>query len=128
LKPGDLFGSADVPEARITHREKLAELERELEMRKNVYAKRVGAGTMSEGQAKRQFAVLQAVVADYRVRPWPQTLELVRTWRDRAEPLTVLGVRANQLHRDELLAVLAFSVDALKRAGLIDPKPEEPPP
>lgn len=120
MTPADMFGTAPAEERRITHVEKLRELEREARQRENVYPKLIERGTLSEERAANQTAILRAVIADYQIQPWPQTRELVRQWRDKAEPLTVLGVKANRLHREELLAVLAFAVGALRGAGLLD--------
>lgn len=91
-------------------------------MRQKNYPKWIEAGRMSEEQAKRQIAALEAVIRTLEIRPWPQVLELTKQWRDKAEGLSVLGVLAPKLHRDELLAVLAFAVDALRKAGIIGGK------
>lgn len=115
----DLFGEAPAATAPVTVREKRDELRRELEMRRALYPKWVEAGRMSEETSARRIALLEAIAADYEIRPWPQTTELVRQWRRAADRLTVLGVRADRMHRDELLAVLAYAVDALRKAGAL---------
>jgi hypothetical protein len=117
--PGEVFGAVENATPRVTHQAKLAELRRELALRKSVYAKQVERGNLDPAKAAAQIALIEAVISDYEIRPWPNTVELVKTWRDAAEPLTVLGIRATKMHREELLAVLAFAVDALKRAGLL---------
>lgn len=128
LDPGDVFGHGQPEAARIPHRDKLAEVRRELALRRRVYPKWVEAGQLGQAQADRQLAALEAIESDYDIQPWPQTRNLVAAWRPRAESLTVLGVRAPKMHRDELLAVLAFAVEVLREAGLVEPAPpnEEP--
>lgn len=120
--PADMFGEKPAEAARIPHRDKLGELKRELEMRRNVYPKLIERGQLSEPNAARQIAILEAIVADMNVQPWPQTRNLVAHWRPKAETLTVLGVPANRMHRDELIAVLAFAVDVMRRHGLLEPE------
>jgi hypothetical protein len=121
-----MFGDNPPDSERIPFRDKLAELKRELELRRNVYPKLIERGQLSEENAARQIRILEAVVADMNVQPWPQTRNLVSYWRPRAESLVVLGVRAAKMHRDELLAVLAFSVDVMRKAGLLEPEKPEP--
>lgn len=118
--PAEVFGEEAPAGERISHKAKLEELRRELAMRKQVYPKQVERAAMSQEEADRRVAALQAIVADYEVQPWPQLRNLVRQWRDRAESLTVAGTRASRLHRDEILAVLAFAVQALRDAGQIE--------
>lgn len=113
---------SDAP--RFSYSAKLGELKRELALRRNVYPGLVQRGKLKPEQAEQQTALLEAVVTDYAIQPWPQTLSMVKEWRPKVEGLTVLGVPANRLHREELLAVLAFSVEVLRRAGLLT-KPEE---
>lgn len=123
--PRDLFGEMPVDAPRVSHAEKLAELKREVAMRRNVYPKLVASEKISQATADRQLAALEAILGDYQIQPWPQTRNLVQHWRPRAEVLTVLGVRAVKMHRDELLGLLAFTVDVLRKAGLLEPdKPE----
>lgn len=118
-KPADVFGQESPEGERITHKAKLDELRRELALRQRVYPKRVEAAQMSQEEADRHVAALQAIIRDYEVQPWPHLRNLVIQWRDAAESLLVAGTRANRLHRDELLAVLAFAVQALRDAGLL---------
>lgn len=127
--PAEVFGDNPPDGERIPFRDKIAELKRELQMRRNVYPKLIERGQLSEANAARQIRILEAIVADFNIQPWPHTLNLVRHWRPRAESLTVLGINAAKMHRDELLAVLAFAVDVMRRGGLLEPekKPEEPP-
>lgn len=53
----DLFG--------ITHYDKMMEAQRELDLRRRVYARRVDEGKMTEAAASRQIALMQAIVDDY---------------------------------------------------------------
>lgn len=46
----------------VTRQDMIAELERELELRRVVYPSRVLAGRLSQKKADRQFQVLQAVL------------------------------------------------------------------
>lgn len=127
--PRDVFGEKPAEAPRLPHREKLAELKRELAMRRNVYPKLVESRKITQATADKQMAALEAIVAEYDIQPWPQTLNLVREWRPKAEVLTVLGVRAPRMHRDELLAVLAFAVGVMRKGGILEePKPPAPPP
>lgn len=120
--PRDLFGEKPPEAPRLPLRDKLAELRRELGYRRHVYPKLIEEGRLSQATADRQLALLEAITADYEIQPWPQTRNLVAYWRPKAESLTVLGVRASKMHRDELLAVLAFSVDVMRKAGLLEPE------
>jgi hypothetical protein len=128
--PAEMFGDNPPDGERVPFRDKLAELKRELEMRRNVYPKLIERGQLSEETAARQIRILEAIVADWNIQPWPHTRNLVAYWRPRAESLTVLGIHAAKMHRDELLAVLAFAVEVMRRDGLLEPEkpnPEEPP-
>lgn len=118
--PADMFGEKPADAPRVPLRDKLAELRRELEYRRNAYPKFIERGTLSEEAAARQLAALEAVYADMNAQPWPQTRNLVAHWRPKAETLTVLGVHASKMHRDELIAVLAFTVDVMRKAGLLE--------
>ena len=51
----------------ITATDKLACAERELKMRKRVYARWVEEGRISEGKATHEIACMEAIAADYRV-------------------------------------------------------------
>lgn len=110
---GDLLGE---PGERIKFPAKLAELRRELGMRKNVYPRLVGDGKISQQVADTRMAVLESIIEDYNVRPWPQTKEFIREWRDYAERVTFMGVQIRLMHREELLAIVAYSKIALKTA------------
>lgn len=122
MNPSDLFGEQPTDGKRITHADKLAELERELRLRSSVYPKQIEGGRLDQERADRQVAVLTAIAEDYRIRPWPQTRQLAAEWRPKAEALTVLGVPVTKLHREEVLAALAFAVDALRQAGVLETK------
>lgn len=110
---GDLIGE---PGERVKFPAKLTELRRELVMRKNVYPRLVRDGKMSQQVADAQMAVLESIIEDYNVRPWPQTKEFVREWRDQAERVTFMGVQIRLMHREELLAVVAYAKVALETA------------
>jgi hypothetical protein len=118
--PADMFGEKPAAAPRIPLRDKVHELKRELEYRRNAYPKLIEQGRLSEEGAARQLAALESVLADMNVQPWPQTRNLVAHWRPKAETLTVLGVHASKMHRDELIAVLAFTVDVMRKAGLLE--------
>jgi len=46
--------------------EKLAEVEREIAMRRKVFPGLVAKGSMSDAQSKRRIAVMEAIAEDYR--------------------------------------------------------------
>ncbi len=48
--------------------DKLACAERELKMRRRVYPNWIRRGNMREGQAAREIALMEAIVADYRAK------------------------------------------------------------
>ena len=50
----------------FTRVEKLKALEREIEMRKRVFPKRVDKGLMKQDEADRQVAVMEEIAEDYR--------------------------------------------------------------
>jgi hypothetical protein len=50
---------------RFTATEKLAEIDRELRLRRHVYPSRVAAGKLGQKVADRQIALLEAIRADY---------------------------------------------------------------
>lgn len=112
---GEMFGEAP-PETgqRIKYPEKLAELEREFAMRKRVYPGLIDRGKLTPERAERQQAVLAAIIEDYNVRPWPQTQPFVAEWRKDADGITFMGIRINRMHREELLAVVAYCKAALE--------------
>lgn len=112
---GEMFGEiATPPGERIKYPEKLAELERERRMRESVHPKWIASGKLSQAQADRQLAVLNAIIDDYSVRPWPQTKDFVAEWRPQAERVTFMGVRITHMHREELMAVVAYAKAALE--------------
>ena len=49
----------------ITTADKIAELRRELVMRRQVYARWVEIGTLAPEQAERRIAIMEAILADY---------------------------------------------------------------
>ena len=49
----------------VTTAEKLAELQREMNMRLNVYPRFVAEGRITQREAARQIKVLQAIIDDY---------------------------------------------------------------
>ena len=49
----------------FTATEKHRAIRREIEMRKSVYPRRVMAGQMSQSQADKQLALMEAIAADY---------------------------------------------------------------
>lgn len=108
---GDRIGD---PGDRVMFGAKLSELRRELAMRKNVYPRMVSRSKMSQKAADEQNAILEAIVDDYNIRVWPQTKDFVREWRDQAERITFMGVQIRQMHREELLAVVAYAKAALE--------------
>ena len=56
----------------ISDEDKLVCLEREIGMRKWVYAGRVRQGHMSPAMAERELAIMQAIAADYRAKVRPE--------------------------------------------------------
>jgi len=50
----------------ITVTDQIAELERELRMRKQVYPRSIASGILSQGKADRQIAVLESAIATLR--------------------------------------------------------------
>ena len=62
----------------VTFREKLACVERELAMRRNVYPKWVKSGRMKADSAEHQIRAMEAVVEDYR-----------KAWRDAEAAVSV---------------------------------------
>jgi hypothetical protein len=50
----------------FTVAEKLRSIERELRLRQRVYPRLIARGEMSEANAQREIAVLEAIAADYR--------------------------------------------------------------
>lgn len=50
---------------RFTATEKLAEIDRELRLRRHVYPSRVAAGKLGQKMADRQIAIMEAIRADY---------------------------------------------------------------
>lgn len=55
----------------ITAADKLACVNRELAMRRNVYPKFVSSGRMSQQKADREIAVMEAIVTEFEQRPIP---------------------------------------------------------
>lgn len=108
---GDLVGD---PGERMMHSAKLSELRRELAMRKNVYPRLLSAGKLTQKAADEQVAALESIVEDYNIRVWPQTKDFVKEWRDQAERITFMGVQVRLMHREELLAVVAYAKAALE--------------
>ncbi|MGR3484038.1 MAG: hypothetical protein ACU0BF_01725 [Paracoccaceae bacterium] len=53
----------------VTPAEKLEELRRELRMRQRVYPRQIQLGRMTQADADRRIAVLEAVAADYDTLP-----------------------------------------------------------
>lgn len=49
--------------------DKLAELEREIAMRKRVYPREVQADRMTQDQADRRLSIMEAIAQDYRRPP-----------------------------------------------------------
>lgn len=49
----------------MTPATKIAALRREIHMRQHVYPSRIAAGKMSQAEADREIAVMQAILADY---------------------------------------------------------------
>lgn len=49
----------------FTIREKIQELQRELRMRRQVYARRVQAGQMTQSEADRKTNLLEEILKDY---------------------------------------------------------------
>lgn len=118
-EPRDLFGEKPADAPRMPLRDKRDELRREVNVRRSVYPRLVADGKLGQLTADRQLALMESILADYEIEPWPQTRNFVAHWRPKAETLTVIGARATRMHRDELLAVLAFCVDVMKKAGIL---------
>lgn len=114
--PEDLFGEVERVPERVTVATKLAELNRELGFRRRLYPKWVESGRLSAERADAQLRVLEAVLADYQVSAWPQTAQFVRDWREAAQRLTFLGVPVTRMHREELLAIVAYADAAIRAA------------
>jgi hypothetical protein len=55
----------------ITRADKAACLTREVKMRARAYPRWVGQGRMTQAQADREIAIMQAVLADYTDAPAP---------------------------------------------------------
>lgn len=53
----------------ITDAEVVQEMERELRMRQQVYAKQVAAKTLSQDKMDRRIAIVQKIIADYGAKP-----------------------------------------------------------
>ena len=49
----------------ITRADKIAALKREIALRKNVYGKRIAAGSMTPEKASYEIAVMEAILHDY---------------------------------------------------------------
>lgn len=49
----------------IPHEEKIAELKREVAMRRVVYDRRVADKRMTRNKADRQIGIIEAIIADY---------------------------------------------------------------
>ncbi len=49
--------------------EKLAEIEREIGMRKRVYPREVQGGRMTQAEADRRLSIMEAIAQDYRRPP-----------------------------------------------------------
>lgn len=111
----EMFGETAPPTAdRIRFPAKIAELQRELLYRKSLYPRWIDAGKLKQARADIQIRTLEAIIEDYNVRVWPQTRKFVAEWREAAERVTFMGVRINQMHREELLAVVAYAKAALE--------------
>ena len=50
----------------ISNAEKLACAKRELQMRENVYPRWIAQGKIREAEARHQFAIMRAIVDDYK--------------------------------------------------------------
>lgn len=110
-----MFGeTVSPPGDRIMFAAKRQELQRELQMRKRVYPRWITDGKLTQAKADAQMAVLESCISDYEVRVWPQTKKFVGEWRETAERVTFMGVRITQMHREELLAVVAYAKAALE--------------
>ena len=58
--------TTNLPEKPVyTFREKLAEVKREIALRKNVYPKFVESGRLSQEEADRHISVMSAIADDY---------------------------------------------------------------
>ena len=116
VQQSELFGDIPADETkRIKFPEKLAELERELKLRGNVYPGLVDRNKLTQERADRQIEVLRSIIDDYNVRPWPQTKQFVAEWREDAETITFMNVPIARLHREELLAIVAYCKTALEK-------------
>jgi hypothetical protein len=58
----------------FTDQEKLACVEREIAMRRSVYALQMRKGRMSAAQCEREIALMEAIAADYRTKLQPDLL------------------------------------------------------
>ncbi len=64
LVSSDLFPEATIADVRVA--DKITELERELNMRRNLYPKWVQQGKLQQHEAHRQIIILEAILDDYR--------------------------------------------------------------
>jgi hypothetical protein len=53
----------------LTRQDKIGALKRELKWRREVYPRRIARGHMTEDEAARQVAVMEAILADYEGPP-----------------------------------------------------------
>lgn len=106
LKPGDV--------GPFTQGEKIACLERELGFRRRLYPSWVEKQKMKPEEAAREVALMQAILEDVACRPWPDLMAFLDEWRPKAARITFKGVPIVKMHRDELLAVIAYARAALE--------------
>ncbi len=71
LVSSDLFPEATIDDVQLD--DKIAELERELGMRRTLYPKWVASGKLAQHQAHRQIITLEAILEDYR-KLWRENL------------------------------------------------------
>lgn len=106
---------APIERPRITTREKIDELARELAIRRNVYGQRVARGKMSIDAMNRHMLILQTILDDYKTgQP-----VVVATFRKIAEAIKIRDDDVAVGKRDHNYAN-ALLLDTIRE--LLDPK------
>lgn len=98
----------------VTRDQKIKALQREISYRGKLYPRWVNAGKMTQDEADAQLAYIRAVLEDYERQPWPQLRTFMSQWLvDDTMRMTFLGVPIRKCTRDELMAIIGFSYNAL---------------
>ena len=105
--------------AMVSVADQIAELRREVAMRRNVYPKRVVAGAMTQGDADRKMAVLEAAIATLRfIEQHRDALRaLIMELRDTATSPDDVAARRHALMADPAVAAVVAAFPGARILG-----------